>query len=1107
MASKLWLSLCLVLFAYNLMDLLSDRYSLNYKIVEEGDVFFDNVEDLNYLVCAPFAIIKSENYFLNYKQALKNVSVKNFLNSSIASIRHRLKTTNLFRLNESCIFNDNACFSTTKKDLEMSDRPLNKFFNIYRYLRIFIYSKEKQPIFHERAYWKRDVLPFIYIRAYKQKIFGENHLLYPNCFNRANQIHYDRLGCLNRCFTKLKGGSSFSFYHVNADEVFDLNKLFGDTNSFRRDMSLEEDSLEVVKLITLSEIEKAEDCLKKCPERSCFWEIIITSKIDNFYYNNHLRKEGKDKVSLKLNTYVAFYSMNDFYLQFFSLLALFTGTTALSLLNALFSRTFEKLEAYLKNQKLLRLLRLAHPNLRHVLTLLGFVLVLIQGLNMLNEFKFNSAHPNKTTTLNFSSEPFSIVLCFPIENAERDRDIKENRNSVILNNFSFAVIEEYSNHLKHSETDSIVFLSGGQTIKAESKFLDEVLFKSSRFKGQSCLSRCFRVDFDLDDEKYRKMPLTYLVMGFDTAYKEVFIIERNQSFTSSLVNYIGHFGLQKVTKKYSAKSKKSNCRDYSGEEGCNSRRNCLDRCLSTRFIAKHRSIPTNTVVSKSDLNSSWLADGIKFNETEDGDVKERCLALHNQTDCIEAYFEESSQMVSLSTWYIKIKLSYMNIVEMEIEHESVATLMDIVSLETIFFGSNVLGILTTIFIFLSRSFRFKWYRAYSMILFLMAGIGFLTHNALVFQSIISGDLMENEFFEKPDQYRLPSPIFCFEIDEIEKKIDVNHRLTGEYLDDLTSEMTFKYVFWGVVYSNRTHHKALNISRLNFTSSSNFYSSSELELTHFYYSGLKCFKISLKISYNEDDFLFLEDKIAFTVFLNTPFKNANSVTFFIHQQADSSEIGGGISYRIGESHDDTISHYSYNIEFELFKIVRDDQFELLKDPRRLFQERIKVDDAETEDAIRKRFKDDYNLTTMDPPLDRDFDTQVDNELFEQHSRTLLDQASFKSRNFKSGVANTYTSVFRDHLKPDFLFTFSFLVRRVEITNRENYTKLVVSLLDTLSLWLDICVLDMGAWLSHIFRLLLNLYHLLVSFRARIHNLRVPNVSRVRFRPKRTRRYSV
>ena len=866
MASILWLSLCLVMFVQNLMDLLNDRHQLSYKIVEQNDVLFDKDHDLNYLVCTSFEQIRKVNLNnpLTSDPATQKVSVKSFLNHSIASIERRLKVTRLFRLNESFIFNGHLCFLAAKSTLvrgQEGEKPFYRFLAAYVIQSFFIYSKEKQPNFYERAYVKNDYLGSIYLRAYKQKVLGTNHLLNADCSNRAHQIHHDRFSCLNRCFVKLKMRSGF--YRFNDSGTFDLSDIFEENQIMKREENEGEEPLGVLEMLpTLSAIEGAEDCLRKCPERACFWEVVNALKIDYSYYTHYLRREGKGQVDLQVNTYAAFYSMNDFHLQLFGLLALFTGTSALRLLQALLSLMARKIEPLLKNEKLLQIFRLAIPNLKNVPILLCFVLVLIQGLAMVNEFRFHSSYPNRTSTLNFSSEPFSIVMCLPILAYEED-----GRNSSILNE-SVESIEKHSKDLNHSIEDMEIYSSEG--IKPEFKFSDEVFFKILEINGQRRLSRCFRLDFDLD-ERHRNMPLTYLKIKFKTEEREVFLIERHQNFTSGLENFRGLFHHQKVTKKYSKSSKKFNCRDYSNEPNCSSRKNCLDRCLSTRFIEKHGSIPTNTVVSFSHLNSTWLKGSVYFNETVDEEIQRECSVFFNQTDCNEVRFEESPDKVNseIISGIIRIRLSYLNIVEREMEYDPLKTLLDIIGLETVLFGSNALGVLTTVLLFLCRILRLKWRWTYRVSLLLLASAGFLVHNVLVFQAIISGDLDENEFFEKPEQYSLPSPILCFWVG---KGVDENHRVTGEYLDHLTDHLTFQRVFRSIRYNNLTHYKELHISRLNSTKSSTFYSSTELELSHFYYRGLKCLKTHLKVSYKEEDFFLLEDKIVLRIYLNLTFAN-------------------------------------------------------------------------------------------------------------------------------------------------------------------------------------------------------------------------------------------
>ena len=1083
MASTLWLSLCLVLFAHNLIELMNDRHQLSYKIVERGDVLFDADYDLNYLVCTPFRKIRQKS-LLTHELTIQKVSARSFLNRSIASIEHNLNVTGLFGLSESFIFNEHVCFPTNKILLEEEGKPFNELLGKYLTQRIFIYSKEKQPNFYEMAYEKYDGLGSIYLRAYKQKVFGANSLLNAGCSNRAHQIHHDRFSCLNKCFVQAKMISGF--YRLDDEGTFDLSEIL-QNRIVKREVRNEEEALNVHKELSTIATKRAGNCLKKCPERACFWEVVITLKIDHEYYRNHLQGEGKDKVDLQLNTYAAFYSMDDFYLQLFGLLALFTGTSVLRLLHALLSQTLpvvtRKIEPLLKNEKLLRIFRLTLRNLKHALTLLCLVLVLVQGLAKVNEFRFHSSHPNRTSSLNFSSEPFSVVICFPIESSIEDGKIKEGRNSEILRNFSFQSIEEDSRNLSKSKIKRIEILANNKQIKP--KLSNEVLFKSSKFDDQPCLSRCFRADLD---ESYKKIPLAFFQIKFNTLYREIFLIERTQNFTSGLVNFRGLYYPQKVTKIYSKSSVKSNCRDYSREPNCDSRRNCLDRCLSTKFIEKHGSIPTNTIVSSSHLNSTWLKESIYFNETVDTAIEKECSDDFNQTDCNEIYFQESPELANSEVnLFIFFRLGYLNIVEREMEYDPLKTLLDIIGLETVLFGSNALGVLTTILLFLCRTFRLKWRKAYSVFLLLLASAGFLAHNVLVFRTIISGDLQENEFFEKPERYTLPSPILCF---LNEKEVDENHRVTGEYLDELTAHLTFQRAFWKIGYNNRTHWKELDIDKLKPTKSSTFYSSPELELSHFYYLGAKCLKTNLKVSYREEDFFLLTHKSVLSIKLNMTFANEMKYAIFLHQQADSRELGGGFDYNISESkpdhHGSVHYYYSYMIEFELFRIVREDQFELLKDPRRLFHEKVKVNDARTDETIRRRFEKDHKRTSYHLPLDGHFDLEVDNELYEQHVKTVIDQSPFPSLDFEQKVANIYTNVYQSPAQkdPHFYFSFSFLVRRVVITNRENYTKLVVSLLNTLSLWLDICVVDIGAWFSPLFKLALHFYRLLVNTKNRL-----------------------
>ena len=91
-----------------------------------------------------------------------------------------------------------------------------------------------------------------------------------------------------------------------------------------------------------------------------------------------------------------------------------------------FSDLHKAVQKMFKNEKLFRAFRW---NLKLLSILLSFVFVQIQSLNMINEFRFHCSHPN--STLNVSSEQFSLVICFSVIR----------KNSKNLQNYSFSTME------------------------------------------------------------------------------------------------------------------------------------------------------------------------------------------------------------------------------------------------------------------------------------------------------------------------------------------------------------------------------------------------------------------------------------------------------------------------------------------------------------------------------------------------------------------------------------------------------------------------------------------------------------------------------------------
>ena len=414
--------------------------------------------------------------------------------------------------------------------------------------------------------------------------------------------------------------------------------------------------------------------------------------------------------------------------------------------------------------------------------------------------------------------------------------------------------------------------------------------------------------------------------------------------------------------------------------------------------------------------------------------------------------------------------------------------LDLMNLLSIFFGLSVISILLIALSNLKRFLKSNWYKVFKILVIVVCSIMSLLNNIMVFQSIIKGDLIKNEYFTKLDEYNLPNSIYCFEYNN--SKIDKNTKVTGENLDQLTSDLTFKNVFEQITYSNKAHEKYLNIDKLKTTTNSNFYSNSEILLAHFYYLNLKCFEIVLK-PYFKEDFYFEASKLVMDVYLNDDIYRQHSSAYFLYRDRKSKQIGGSYLYQIGNPPKRRDHKYTYVIEFQLIKIKREDKFEILKNPVSFFFETTAINDATNYlEIMKQKFNNKYGLASRDTLLD-DFKLEINDLLFKQfylQIQNLTDHNGLTSLNFEQSVYNMYTQKIYIPLdNPDFTFSISSISRQVEISNEDNYTKLIISILNAVSFWLGLCVFDLSAvYVNRSFKPTLNLYQLLFKIKFYLHS---------------------
>ena len=124
-------------------------------------------------------------------------------------------------------------------------------------------------------------------------------------------------------------------------------------------------------------------------------------------------------------------------------------------------------------------------------------------------------------------------------------------------------------------------------------------------------------------------------------------------------------------------------------------------------------------------------------------------------------------------------------------------------------------------------------------IYLLCSIGGIWHAYHILHLVISGELVSTRFYELMEQIEMPEISFCFEIDEI--LIDRNQKLTGAYLEELTSELTSRRIFRDIFYLNELNKWIpFDINQVE----------------RFFFLNMKCFKLEIDQVYYRNQFHFL-----------------------------------------------------------------------------------------------------------------------------------------------------------------------------------------------------------------------------------------------------------
>ena len=1053
MNRRFWCIVCSLFLFYNLKVLFEDFYSVNYKIVEEDDKLHEDV--INIAACTSFNDIALNNQEMNrnvIQMRPTRVEARSFLNLSILMVENRLGTKNLFSVDQSYIFRGHVCFLLNQTSYE-NNQSVKDFLKIYAVL-LFVHSPGRQPFLYEYVYnnyHNNDSLKIV-----MQKVYGPRYLGSSNCGTHRDQFLTSQFNCLRNCPFSWPA----DFHAPDGDQLFELTHLIN-----KRPVDLSK-----IQFGKDSDNETLKKCVARCPKEDCFSET----------YNSLTVANERMKIDVKSAIYKAYYSTPDFWSQLFGLITLFTGTSVIDTVPHLVSLAVGKL----KKSWQIRFVRHL-PKMKFFLVVFSSIVILYQSILTITDYQFEKSFPNRTIIWNFSSKPFSVVICLPIETLfYKDENISEARNAQMLKRFSFEQLEVGTRAFEKG-VNEIHLLHGNQVKNLSWTMTKKVLFKSSSFDQVNCLARCFRIEPNFKDLKYRKMmPFHYLNIKFQSRFREVFVTEKHQSFTSGLVDFKGDYFVRKIEHKALDESRKSNCRHLSGEESEKNKR--IDRCINKLFLKEHSALPVHSVVDKDDFGDE--INGFKFKETTTTSIERICRekAAREQSSCKTVRFEESmNRMIAHDNSSVRLNLNYEYSINKEIGQSFIKVVLYILNLESIFFKNNFASCLLFLLTALKHAVKLNWSNG-KIARFLVLSVcflGFLVHNVFVFKGIIDGQLTQNGYFQPIHQFALPNVGFCFDLSGL--KFDQNHKMTGGYLNSLTQEMRLANIVLVLLYFNRTHYNTVELK-----GGESNYSDSEITIRPLYLlDTFYCLEFQVNVKFDEDDFYILANKFILHIYFKNSFTLRTKKAYLFYRESGQKEVGDLVEFAIGP--DQRGNQPIYEIVLELIKVERNDEFEDLKDPRRLFFGKRRTTDVNDYlNEMQAKFSSGNlkNFTTNEFLLEQaDFDKEIDNNLFQQFFLQVMNVTDHQrpaSLNYKLTHTNFYSKRIDLNINTYFQFTVLPISKRVEISNEDNFAKLIQNLLNTLSLWLNISISDLVVHLNWTLNLLLKPYYLLVTARAKL-----------------------
>lgn len=669
---------------------------------------------------------------------------------------------------------------------------------------------------------------------------------------------------------------------------------------------------------------------------------------------------------------------------------------------------------------------------------------------MYEKYKLKSEFPFKREITNFQFEPetLNLIICFKFE-------FRKYKGKSLVN------LEQQATVKLNKTLERIYLTVLNRKIDVNWRMLPKILFLTidHQFLG------CFQIV--IDPKRSYKLPryqsllsvtkLNIEIKSTQSSYS-LYILPNEQTFSEKALLYYptGHVkDFYKKVVRRSKLSKRENCTDYNElNQKCLSQSDCLNRCRNQVFLKRYSNLSSKSIIDKDEFSEhEWSTLFISDDQMEN-DIDNICRKQFPFKECSEAYYVANQNIGEVVGNIHQIDLSYKTVSQIDEEPSSYKLVLEMFNVQSIFFGLNLLKIFAILNCLVKTKLKLNESKIVQLLIYFGCLLGFAYQSYAILDEIISGKFTFSQHFEYSDSIDMPDIVFC--VDFNQTLVDANHKLTGNYLNELTNHLTLHSVFKNVSYLNEFNQWIdLDLKSLeSLESNSPTRSNSEFRTKMFYFFDKKCFLFRIELRYELSQFYFSDNSKVLRFVVDRLFIGRQNEICIFTKIRDTLHFSRFLFFRFD---------FAYNLITQgLFEVVMKDIFNFIKHPLSLFYEEHDLNDLDK--YMHKKSNEIQNSSTLNLPVKGSrFETEINDEIFKQFS--IQEVTNFKRNFFETSVMSK-SMVTSDQI---FEFELLFSKRKLKIKNEDSYTKFLLNLLNVLTFWLNLGILEIIIFSFKIFKI--------------------------------------